>query len=508
MPTSHSSTTDDIGWRFDNSYARLPDAFHTPATPAEFREPRLAVFNRRLAEDLGLNHAAADEHSLAELFTGQTIPNGAQPLAQAYAGHQFGGFTMLGDGRAILLGEHVAPAGRRVDVQFKGPGPTRYSRRGDGLAALGPMLREYIISEAMHGLGIPTTRSLAVVTTGESVYRDPVQRGAVLTRVAASHLRVGTFQYAAARGEPDLLRALADYAIARHDADLVDRPDRYRLFLDAVIARQAALIARWQLVGFVHGVMNTDNMTISGETIDYGPCAFLDTYHPEMVFSSIDHAGRYAFGRQPGIGLWNLTRFAETLLPLLDDDEQTAVAIATESLEQYAGLFEAAWLDRFRRKLGLTTVEPGDGDLAEALFVWMAEHAADFTETFRILMGLVGETPRPSSGSESRTPESAVAECTIDREWHDWLRLWRARLSREGRPTAEIEATMSAANPAVIPRNHRVEEALAAACDRDDYAPLKRLVDALADPYRIPAAVKLTDKPPAGCGPYRTFCGT
>jgi uncharacterized protein YdiU (UPF0061 family) len=341
------------------------------------REPRVAILNDRLAEELGLDLGALSEQAAAGLFSGQAQPAGSRPIAQAYAGHQFGGFTMLGDGRAILLGEHRTPDGRLVDVQFKGSGKTRFSRGGDGLAALGPMLREYIISEAMAALGIPTTRSLAVVTTGEPVYRESIRRGAILTRVAASHLRVGTFEYAARRDE-ETLRALADYAIGRHFPELADAPRKYPEFFRSVADRQAALVARWQHVGFIHGVMNTDNMAISGETIDYGPCAFMNAYDPGTVFSSIDRGGRYAYGNQPGIAQWNLTRFAETLLPLLDPDPDHAVEMATEVLNDFPARFERYWLAGMRKKLGFATDEVGDAELVQFLLEWMKKSRADF----------------------------------------------------------------------------------------------------------------------------------
>src|SRR5437763_5008897 len=331
-PTAPVADHNAVGWRFEDTYARLPGALFAAATPAAVRAPRLSVLNHRLAGELGLDLGALAPEAAAALFAGQSLPAGSRPIAQAYAGHQFGSFTMLGDGRAILLGEHRTPSGRLVDVQLKGAGRTRFSRGGDGLAALGPMLREYVLSEALAALGVPTTRSLAVVTTGEPVYREPVRRGAVLTRVAASHIRVGTFEYLAARRDGLALRALADYAIGRHYPELADAPNKYLAFFRAVQDRQAALIARWQLVGFIHGVMNTDNMAVSGETIDYGPCAFMNAYDPETVFSSIDHAGRYAYGNQPRIAHWNLARFAEALLPPLDPDQEKAVASATQAL--------------------------------------------------------------------------------------------------------------------------------------------------------------------------------
>jgi uncharacterized protein YdiU (UPF0061 family) len=449
----------------------------------------VAVLNHRLAADLGLDLGEPD--AAAAVFAGQAPPDGAQPIAQAYAGHQFGHFTMLGDGRAILLGEHRTPDGRLVDVQLKGGGLTRFSRGGDGKAALGPMLREYVVSEGMAALGVPTTRSLAVVTTGESVYRSTPLPGAVLTRVAASHLRVGTFEYAAGIQDETVLRALADYAIARHYPELADAPDKYRDFFRAVLDRQAALIARWQLVGFIHGVMNTDNMAISGETIDYGPCAFMNAYRAGRVFSSIDHAGRYRYENQPGIAQWNLARLAESLLPLLAADEPAAVAVATEVLHEFPDRFRAYWLAGMRQKLGLQTAEDGDGELAEALLAWMEKAGADFTNTFRAL-------------SANRMPAGVRYQ---DAEFQTWHARWQDRLGRDGRPAPEAAAAMRAVNPVVIPRNHRVEEALTAA-EAGDLAPFHRLLAAVTTPFEDgPAAADYRD-PPADEGGYRTFCGT
>src|SRR5262245_34106480 len=384
-PTASLADHNTIGWRFDNAYARLPGVLFTPARTAAFREPRVAILNHALAKELGLDLGAVSPESAAALFAGQELPAGSLPIAQAYAGHQFGHFTMLGDGRAILVGEHRTPSGGLVDIQLKGAGPTRFSRGGDGLAALGPMLREYIISEAMSALGIPTTRSLAVVTTGEPVYRESVKRGAVLTRVAASHVRVGTFEYLAARGDEVALRALADYAIGRHFPELTKAPRKYLAFFRAVMDRQAALVARWQLVGFIHGVMNTDNMAVSGETIDYGPCAFMNAYDPRTVFSSIDRGGRYAYGNQPAIAQWNLARFAEALLPLLDPEPEKAVALASEALGEYPALFGGYWLAGMRKKLGLRSGEAKDVELIRSLLDWMQASRADFTNTFRDL---------------------------------------------------------------------------------------------------------------------------
>ncbi len=490
-PTAPAPAPDAVGWRLDNTYARLPDAFYAEARPAAAPDPRAVIVNHRLAGELGLDLAALAPDAAAALFAGRQLPPGSRPIAQAYAGHQYGYLAMLGDGRAILVGEHRAPSGRLVDVQLKGAGRTRFSRGGDGRAALGPMLREYIISEAMSALGIPTTRSLAVAATGEPVYRETVRKGAVLTRVASSHVRVGTFEYAARLGEP-ALRALADYAIQRHDPDLAGTPGQYLAFFRAVAGRQAALVARWQLVGFAHGVLNTDNVAVSGETIDYGPCAFLDAYDPGTAFSSIDSGGRYAYGNQPNITQWNLARFAEALLPLIDPDPQRAVALATEALGEFPATDEGHWLAGVRRKLGLQTAEAGDSALAQELLEWMRASRADFTNTFRDL-------------SPVGSPEGERYEAPGFRAW---FARWRDRLARDGRPEATALAVMRAANPAVIPRNHRVEEALSAAEERDDFSALHRLLAALAAPYGDgPHLVEYRDPAPDGSR-YRTFCGT
>jgi len=477
----------DLGWNFDNSYARLPAVLFDPSTAADFARPKLVIANDALAWEIGLEFARASADELAAIFSGQAIPAGATPIAQAYAGHQYGHFTMLGDGRALVLGEQMTPSAARVDIQFKGSGETRYSRRGDGRAALGPMLREYLVSEAMHALGIPSTRSLAVVATGETISRPGPKRGAVLTRVAASHIRVGTFQFAAGLDDVVVLRALADHAILRHDAALAGTSDRYGKFLDAVIARQAALVARWQCVGFVHGVLNTDNTAVSGETIDYGPCAFMDAYHADRVFSSIDHHGRYRYAHQPAIIQWNLARFAEAMVPLLSDDETLALARANEALERFAPLYRAAWLAGMRAKLGLSREEPEDLALAQELLAAMQEKRADFTNTFRAL-------------SNGATPEGLDS----------WVARWHARLDRDGRVCEEAFAAMRAVNPAVIPRNHRVEEALASAEERDDLAPFRELLAALSRPFHLaPEHAHLAEPAPREFSEhYCTFCGT
>jgi len=480
-----------MGWQFDNTYARLPEVFFNVARPAAVREPRVAILNSRLATELGLDLNGLSSTAVANLFAGQVLPDGCQPIAQAYAGHQYGHFTMLGDGRAILLGEHRRPSGQLVDIQLKGGGKTRFSRGGDGRAALGPMLREYIISEAMAALGIPTTRSLAVVTTGEPVYRASALRGAVLTRVAASHIRIGTFEYAAQIQDIEKLRRLADYTIQRHDPELVEAPQKYAEFLRAVIRRQASLIARWQMVGFIHGVMNTDNMAISGETIDYGPCAFMNKYHPDTVFSSIDHRGRYAYGNQPAIAQWNLARFAETLLPLLDSNQEQAVVIASDALGEYGTVFQRDWQSGMRQKLGLQTEEPDDLELIQALLDWMQTSEADFTNTFRDL----------SDGLLAADRYQATS-------FQAWYARWQERLRHDGEPLTSVSVRMRTVNPVVIPRNHRVEAALLAAEEQDDLSVLHRLLAVLSSPYEAgPESADYRDPSPDD-GRYQTFCGT
>jgi uncharacterized protein YdiU (UPF0061 family) len=486
----------DAGWRFDNTYARLPEPLHAPAAPVPARGPSLVLVNEPLASDLGLDAAILRQHGAA-VCTGNALPPGAAPIAQAYAGHQFGHFTNLGDGRAILLGEQLAPDGRRFDIQLKGAGRTRYSRGGDGRAALGPMLREYVVSEGMHALGIPTTRSLAVAATGEAVLRTTPLPGAVLVRVAASHIRVGTFQFAAAVGDPRLPAALLEHAIARHAPALaaIEPADRAVAFLDAVVARQADLVARWMLVGFVHGVMNTDNMAVSGETIDYGPCAFLDTYDPGTVFSSIDRDGRYAYANQPAIAHWNLARLAESLLPLVPGDETAAVETLRAPLATFPDRYAASHLRHARAKLGLVNEETGDAELFAALLARMHDTRADFTATFASLA-------RQAVGDDG--PGSAAGPQPLG----DWLAAWRARLARQPGSPGDAAARMRQVNPVVIPRNHRVEEALFAA-EAGDLAPLHRLLAALRSPFEeTPANEPYRSGPPAGCGPYRTFCGT
>jgi uncharacterized protein YdiU (UPF0061 family) len=503
------------GWHLEHTYAELPQLFYSAAAPTAVREPRLVAFNRPLATMLGLEPEALEGPEGAAIFAGNALPEGGRPIAQAYAGHQYGHFTALGDGRAILLGEQITPAGDRVDIQLKGAGQTRFSRRGDGRAALGPMLREYIISEAMHALGIPTTRSLAVVKTGEPVYRETVLDGAVLTRVAASHIRVGTMQWAAAYddqagamrapGNNEAMRALADYTRARHYPELADAPQPHIMHMalfDAVLGRQAYLIARWQLVGFVHGVMNTDNCALSGETIDYGPCAFMDRYDPATVFSSIDHGGRYAYGNQPSIAHWNLARLAEAMLPLFDPDVDRAAERATAALDRFPHLFEQHWLDGMRAKLGLFTQEDEDKALVDDLLAWMQRRSADFTNTFRSLTRL-------RQGFGGTTSGRPVEDSTnADPEFEAWHRRLAARRGRQPQSPAEAEDLMRRHNPAFIPRNHNVEEALQAATGAEDYSVMARLLDVLATPYDHGRDLPTFSTPSSDTWPYQTFCGT
>jgi uncharacterized protein YdiU (UPF0061 family) len=496
MPVRHltDQATCDVEVRqgqFENSYACLPERFYARLAPTAVRNPRLVQFNYPLAEELGLDAQEWDGETGAAVLAGNALPAWAQPLALAYAGHQFGQFSpQLGDGRAILLGEIIDRHGQRRDLHLKGAGRTPFSRGGDGRAALGPMLREYIISEAMHALGIPTTRSLAVVATGEPVFRDTLLPGAVLARVAASHLRVGTFEYFAARGDLEAVRALADYAIARHYPGLQESSTPYLAFLDAVCEAQARLTARWMQVGFIHGVMNTDNMTISGETIDYGPCAFMDEYDPATVFSAIDHQGRYAYGNQPRIAYWNLARLAETLLPLLADQRDKAVTLATDTLNQVPARFEHYWHEGMRRKLGLLRQEPDDVRLIHDLLTLMQEHTADYTNTFRQLCA-VAEGDAAPAGYEA------------------WNGRWQARLARESSTRQAAATLMRAHNPAVIPRNHRVEAALNAAVQQKDLAPLETLLAVLSTPFTVkPEHAEYSNLPEPNARVYQTFCGT
>ena len=484
---------------FDNSYARLPAPFQLPQRPAAVSAPKLIAFNRPLAAELGLDLEGASDQRLAAIFSGQEIAEGAQPLAMAYAGHQFGQFVpQLGDGRAILLGEVIDRNGERRDIQLKGGGQTPFSRRGDGRAALGPVLREYIVSEAMAALGVPSTRALAAVLTGDPVYRETALPGAVFTRVAASHIRVGTFQFFAARGDHEALRRLADYVIARHYPGLEHQENSHLALLKAIVTRQAELIAHWMAVGFIHGVMNTDNMTVSGETIDFGPCAFMDTYDPAKVFSSIDQFGRYAYRNQPAVAQWNLARLAEAMLPILDSDIDAAVEMANGAVIDFAQLYQAAWLKRMGAKIGLLNPEEGDRPLIEGLLDVMAQGGADFTLTFRALCAAAEGNDAP------------VHACLADPSAFDaWAGAWRERLGRDAQtPTARAEA-MRHANPYIIPRNHRIEQAIVAAVSTGDFAPFERMVEAVIKPYETREAFADFTKPPQEDEVVlRTFCGT
>jgi len=485
---------------FDNTYAKLPARFFAKVAPAKVREPKVVKVNRAVAELLRLD-ADALAGRAAELLSGNVIPEGAEPIALAYAGHQFGNFVpQLGDGRAILLGEVLGVDGERRDVQLKGAGRTPFSRGGDGRAALGPVLREYVVSEAMAALGIPTTRALAAVTTGEHVVRDEVLPGAVLTRVAASHIRVGTFQFFAARRDLEAVSTLASYALARHYPSAVDTGNDALALLENVMSAQARLVARWLGVGFIHGVMNTDNSSISGETIDFGPCAFLDEFEPNKVFSSIDHRGRYAFGNQPAIAHWNLVKLAEALLPLLAEDEERAIAIAEERLNRYPALFNDAHGKMVRAKLGLAREEDEDRALWSDLLERLAGGGVDYTIFFRRLC--------VAAESEAADPELA-AMFTAPSVFSEWARAWRQRLSRENRSQAERAAAMRRANPAFIPRNHRIEEMIEAAVHRDDLAPFEALVRVLERPYEEqPDFAYLAEPPAMHERVQQTFCGT
>jgi uncharacterized protein YdiU (UPF0061 family) len=479
------------GFNFDNTYGDLPKEFHAKLSPVQVTKPEMVLLNLPLANEMGLDFSRSSVDSQAILFAGNTIPDGAEPLAQAYAGHQFGHFTMLGDGRAILLGEHITPSGQRLDVQFKGSGRTPYSRGGDGRAALGPMLREYVISEAMHALGISTTRSLAVVTTGEKVLRETELPGAILTRLAASHIRVGTFQYAALQQDNDLMETLVDYVIARHFPSIEKGPKKTLALLEAVIGRQAELITDWMRVGFIHGVMNTDNMALSGETIDYGPCAFMDDFDPRTVFSSIDHKGRYAYANQPNIAQWNLARLAECLLPLLDEDAEKAMAMAEEALRGFDSLFQQKWLSMMGSKLGLNETTKEDENLITDLLDLMHENGSDFTNTFRDL-------------SKEELSDGKLYGTENFQAWHT---RWQERLGEE----EDLESSLAlrkSANPAVIPRNHKVEEALQAG-EEGDFEPFHDLLSALENPYVDGDHLTPYQSPPKPEEKVlETFCGT
>ena len=481
-----------IGWRFDNTYARLPDTMLSRIPPEPVRSPKLIILNQELSKNLDLNFYKVSDHDLAFMFAGNLLPEGSESISQAYAGHQFGHFTMLGDGRAIIIGEHLTKNDKRFDIQFKGSGITPYSRNADGRAALGPMLREYIISEAMHGLNIPTTRSLAVVTTGEDVIRETPLPGAILTRVASSHIRVGTFQYVSMFSDLKTLKMLVNYTINRHYPELKNKKNQAIELLKIVIEKQTYLVTNWMRVGFIHGVMNTDNMAISGETIDYGPCAFMDTYDPETVFSSIDHHGRYAYFNQPGITKWNLTRFAETLIPLIDVNESKSIEIAKETINNFANLYKKYWLQMMRKKIGLFNEHDQDENLINHLLTWMNKSNADYTNTYCSLM---------KSNFEKE-------EIFKKNNFSDWYNKWKARLLLNKKPFEESLNLMRSENPLVIPRNHKVEESLQAA-NNGDLKPLHNLLNVLKNPYEVKADIHNYQLPPKQNGKkYKTFCGT
>ncbi len=482
----------DIGFHFDNTYHRLPKALYSKLSPLPVPKPEMVILNLPLATDMGLDFSEVSPDEQAALIAGNVLPDGAEPLAQAYAGHQFGHFTILGDGRAIVLGEHVTPSGERFDLQFKGSGRTPYSRGGDGRAALGPMLREYVISEAMHALDVPTTRSLAVVASGEKVHRETDLPGAILMRIARSHLRIGTFQYAVMQQDKEMMRSLVDYTIDRHFPSIDDTANKALSLLEAVLEKQADLVTHWMRVGFIHGVMNTDNVALSGETIDYGPCAFMDAFDPDTVFSSIDHRGRYAFANQPSITQWNLARFAETLLPILDDDIKHASELAEQILRSFGPLYKEKWFSMMRAKLGLTGDREDDESLVTDLLDWMHAAEVDYTNFFRGL-------------AQEERPQGKPYD---DKTFGAWHVRWQERLAQDENDLQASLALMAASNPAVIPRNHKVEEALDAATN-GDLQPFRDLLAALESPYENRADLMPYQSPPKPEERVRqTFCGT
>ena len=479
-----------IGWCFDNTYSKLPDSFREKISPVPVKKPELIILNKSLSKELNLNFSNLDNKKISELFSGNSLPSGSSSIAQAYAGHQFGHFTMLGDGRAVLIGEHLSKK-ERYDIQFKGSGKTTFSRNGDGRAALGPMLREYIISEAMHNLNIPTTRSLAVVKTGENVIRETSLQGAILTRVALSHIRVGTFQYIAAREKNDELEILLNYVIQRHYPNIQNSKEKALDLLKVVLEKQIDLIINWMRVGFIHGVMNTDNMSISGETIDYGPCAFMDVYDPKTVFSSIDKMGRYAYCNQPVIAKWNLSRFAECLIPLIDKDQNKAIELATEMINSFEKKYEEKWLNMMRDKLGLFGVEDKDKFLILDLLTWMHQKKVDYTNTFCHLMNF----------------EIKGTENFEDNDFQNWKKRWHERLKINNNSSEKYTKLMRSVNPLVIPRNHKVEEVLDEA-NNDNLEPLNKFLEILAKPYSEQKDIMNFQLPSSSNEKYKTFCGT
>ncbi len=479
-----------IGWHFDNTYSKLPDTFKEDIKPTPVHDPELLILNDKLSKDLNLDFSKTDKGELSKIFSGNSLPKGSTTIAQAYAGHQFGHFTMLGDGRAVLLGEHLVNNTNRFDVQFKGSGRTSFSRSGDGRAVLGPMLREYIISEAIHALNIPTTRSLAVVKTGEKVVRENLLPGAILTRVASSHIRVGTFQYIAAKQNIDDLITLVDYTIQRHYPEIKSSKNKALDLLNLVMERQCKLVVNWMRVGFIHGVMNTDNMAISGETIDYGPCAFMDHYDPKTVFSSIDKFGRYSFSNQPPITKWNLARLAECLIPLIDKNEDAAIKIATETIDNFQNIYENKWLNMMRDKLGLFGKDKDDLKLINDLLHWMESNQADYTNTFIHLMNI-------NSNNNS---------IYKDTNFINWFKQWESRvLINNGSKEKSIDL-MKKNNPIIIPRNHKVEEALEAA-NNSDLNLTNKLLSILNKPYDNQNDIDDYQSPSSN-SEYQTFCGT
>ena len=480
----------NINWNFDNTYSRLPDPFREKINPVKVKNPELVMLNKSLAEDLNLDFSGLDQAKLSALFSGNELPNDSRSIAQAYAGHQFGHFTMLGDGRAVLIGEHISKSNHRYDFQFKGSGKTAFSRNGDGRAALGPMLREYIISESMHFLNIPTTRSLAVAKTGEKVIRETQLEGAVLTRVASSHIRVGTFQYIAARNKKGELEMLFEYVIKRHYPEIESSKNQALDLLNVVLNKQIELVVNWMRVGFIHGVMNTDNMSIAGETIDYGPCAFMDIYDPKTVFSSIDKLGRYAYCNQPIITKWNLSRFAECLIPLIDGDQDKAIKLATEVIDTFEKKYEEKWLGMMRSKIGLADEDEKDKFLILDLLTWMHKNKVDYTNTFCHLMNF-------------QTQNDIVYE---NNEFSDWKKRWQQRLSQNSSSKKYINL-MRSVNPIVIPRNHIVEDALKKA-NQGNFEPINNFLKILSSPYTDQKHITEYQIPSQSDENYQTFCGT
>ena len=493
MKSGKENFKNNIGWYFDNTYLNLPEVMLSKLLPIPVKSPRLIILNQDLAKELNLNFSKTNSSDLASIFSGNILPKGSNSIAQAYAGHQFGHFTILGDGRAIVLGEHITQKEKRFDIQFKGSGKTPYSRNGDGRAALSPMLREYIISESMHALNISTTRSLAVVATGEDVIRETPLPGAILTRVASSHIRVGTFQYAAIQNNIKILKTLMDYSIERHYPNLKNKKNRALDLLKNVMEKQIELVSKWMGVGFIHGVMNTDNMTISGETIDYGPCAFMDTYDPETVFSSIDHEGRYAYFNQPGITKWNIIRFAETLIPLINEEKERAIEMIKEVINNFEIIYKKKWLQIMRKKTGLFGEENEDENLINDLFLWMSKNKADYTNTFCSLM-------------EKDIQKEKLFESGT---FIDWYNRWKTRLALNKKPLKLSLDLMSENNPLVIPRNHKVEQVLEKASRDSDLKPLNDLLFYLKNPFKHVNGIDDYQKLPKPNGKiYKTFCGT